>query len=948
MERSGHPVHYVPFLSLAGFLLPCLSCSLLLTLAQRPCAAQQPAIALITDQPAPELSGNYSLPPSQFRLAANGRVLFSSGGATAVFDWDAANGVPRRLLQTNDLLGSLGIPLSESDAAGVLDSTGHLLQINAAGHAAVAVTAAVKGAVDPAAVLFHDGSSFQLLKTALDSVTEIAVNNQDRVAVLGMVTLPTFPNPFQGLYIAAPGADPIEVAFQGKPAPSAIGGTYSRLRQIIGFNNSGHLAFLADVSGGNAVRAIFLYDGAEVRVVAKNGTAQGAIQSFDITPPTSGVSYLLNNNSKIAFRAATVGANVGVFVADASGAIVKLGAVNEPSGVEGLGNCSGIIYLRGFNDADRVLYDCLTMPGARNALLLRGPEDPAPRAILQRGQAIPGVGDFLATQQASLNNSGQVAVLASLSSTATPYAWLFAGDSDPVKIAAESESAPLGGAFLLAGRNAPALLNDAGQVVFLSDIGETNAVALFSWSASAGLASIVSSNDPLPEGANTVLRAVPFSGGSEELLVQFRRAGGQSTYFAKSLNPNAAELRKIVSEFDNIPGLGVIVSPDNLALNSKGEVAFNANLLGARLYPTAGILASIPGAVIQASVLAGETGPSGEILAALGPPRLNGQSQLAFQATTIPAGPPQPIVTQIQGIYVAPISPGPDGLQAIARQGDPVPGGGTFATWPTVFSSLALNEMGAVAFRAIADNGAAMGLYVGAPGAPLQEVVRTGRAVAGEVRAGNGIPAAYRLNDRGQVAFLLSLTGGGRSAGVFLATPGADGYTLQPIAMNNDSAPAPGSAAKFSMFFEEAVELNNAGQVAFFGGLQSANFNGGWFAGSGSANLALRAYNTQRIADNLRIGTFLTTKGGAALTDSGHLAVFVTEMIGPGPKPRIFVAAPDSTLRSLAISGDRAPGLSADFGKLLPNLSATRSGGILFNAILLNDALRAATFLATP
>ena len=897
------------------------------------CAGQQPtATAVITDRVALATSDKFSMPPSQFKLADKGNVYFASGGSTALFHWNQETGARERLLQTNDPLELLGLNLPKEYAGSLLDTTGALLQVNAAGHAAFLVSAAIKGDLDPAGIFLFDGSAYHEMKTPLDSFSQISLNNKDRVAVLGSK------NPFfgQGIYISTPDLDPIEVAVQSKPAPGT-GGVYSNFRQIIGFNDAGQVAFISDINGGNTGRAIFLFDGTEVRLVAKVGSANGNFNSFNIDTPTSGVYYALNNNGKIAFRAMVAGGNFGIWIGDASG-VSKLAGQGDPTGIQELGNCSQNLWLRGFNDSDRVLYDCLTTSGRRHALFLKSLTDPAPQVVFTRGQSAGSAGTFVTTQQASLNNAGKVAFLAMLTGGSSPMGWYLAsGDTDPIKIAVEGEGTPAGGTFGFGGRSTPALINAGGQVVFLADILESNAVGLFSWTSAGGVRSVVSSKDSLPDGANTVLRAGPASISDTETLVRVLKAGGQATFYAQQLNTDMSGLRKIVAEFDQVADEGTVVGPGSFSMNGKGEVVFTAALLGSRFYPSTGILANFPGSGLQRVVLTGAGVPGGDTITSFAASQLNNQSQVAFQAgTTSGQGIPG------QGVFIAPIATAAEGIQAVARQGDDMPGGGAFAT----FSSVVLNDRGQVGFRGTGTSGGA-GLFVGIGGGTPVKVVRNGDSVSQGVSVSNIPSNVFKLNATGQVAYFAGLTGNGKTGGIFLGTPGATEYTRQAVAVNGDSAPAP-DGPKFAFFREECVELNSSGQVAFWAILNSTGIGNGWFLSSAPENLSPRLLQNQQLPGGGQASAVWPGNRLVALADSGEMAIYVAEIYGTEFRPQIVIAGANGELRKFAWNGEEAQGTGSNFGKLHPTLVATPSGRFLFGAVLLDGPAQAGIFIDKP
>jgi hypothetical protein len=914
-----------------------LAASFLALIVAPQCTGQQPiATAVITDRAALATSDKFSMPPNQFKLTDTGNVYFASGGNTALFHWNQETGARQRLLQTNDPLELLGLNLPEKYAGSLLDTTGTLLQVNAVGHAAFLVSAAIKGEADPAGIFVFDGSSYHEMKTPLSIFSQILLNNQDRVAVLGSI------NPFfgQGIYISGPDMGPIEVAVVGKPAPGT-GGSYSMIQQLIGFNDAGQVAFLADINGGATSRAIFLFDGTEVHLVAKNGSANGDFNNLNVGTPNYGVFYALNNNGKVAIRAMVVGGNnFGIWIGDASGVSTKLASQGDATGVQELGNCSlQFLWLRGFDDSDRVLYDCNTSSGARHALFLKSLADPAPRVVFKRGQSGGPAGAFATLQQASLNNAGKVAFLATLTGGTSPMGWYLApGDTDPIKIAAEGEGTPAGGTFGLGGTSTPALINAGDQVVFLADILKSNAAGLFSWTSAGGVRSVVSSSDSLPDGANTVLRAGPASISDTETLVRVLKAGGQATFYAKQLKTGESGLRKIVAEFDQVPDVGTVVGPDSFSMNGKGEVVFTAALLGSNVYPRAGILANLPDSGLQKAVLAGDGVPGGDTITSFGAPQLNNQSQVAFKAgTTSSQG------MTGQGVFIAPITPAAEGIQAVARQGDAMPGGGpTFGS----FGNVALNDSGQVAFRGNGTSGGA-GLFVGTGGGTPVKVVRNGDSISPGVSVGMGAPNAFKLNAAGQVAYLIGLTGNGKNVGIFLGTPGANGYTQQALAINGDSAPVPGGT-KFMFFREETVDLNSSGQVAFWAILSSPEIANGWFLGSAPENLSPRLLQNQPLPGGGQASTIWPGNRLAALADSGEMAIYVTDTSKTDFQPQIVIAGADGELRKFAWNGEKAEGTGSEFGKLYPTLVATPSGRFLFSAVLLNGPDQAGIFIDTP
>jgi hypothetical protein len=209
----------------------------------------------------------------------------------------------------------------------------------------------------------------------------------------------------------------------------------------------------------------------------------------------------------------------------------------------------------------------------------------------------------------------------------------------------------------------------------------------------------------------------------------------------------------------------------------------------------------------------------------------------------------------------------------IARQGQAAPDGngtlGSFAEFP------ALNKSGQVAFGVhlqgtSGGNTDSQGIFRGSGGA-LTQIARAGQTAPD----GNGIfiPGNFlgnvQLNDSGQAAFWLELTGtsGGTKddSGIFLG----DGGPITQIAREGDIAPD--GDGHLEAFWYPA--LNNAGEVAFTAGISGTK--GGLRDGEGVFSGAGR-----RLTQIARTGQNAPDGNGAysffelapELTDAGHVA----------------------------------------------------------------------------
>ena len=116
--------------------------------------------------------------------------------------------------------------------------------------------------------------------------------------------------------------------------------------------------------------------------------------------------------------------------------------------------------------------------------------------------------------------------------------------------------------------------------------------------------------------------------------------------------------------------------------------------------------------------------------------------------------------TASQGIFL--INKG--AVTAVAFQGSPVPGSGTFST----FDSASVNNSGAIAFVADISGGtASQGLFL------VNKGTATAVALQGSPAPGGGTFAAFEsasLNNNGAIAFVADISGGSANQGIFFSS----------------------------------------------------------------------------------------------------------------------------------------------------------------------------------
>ncbi len=335
----------------------------------------------------------------------------------------------------------------------------------------------------------------------------------------------------------------------------------------------------------------------------------------------------------------------------------------------------------------------------------------------------------------------------------------------------------------LAAAGAPAL-NDNGQIAFIAD-----GAVFFSSQGATNL--VAGYGDPLPGGMTFLLSqgTVALNAQGQIAFLAFFSPGFRRGIFLST----DSGISKIAAEGDPAPGGGTFSFFNTPTINVSGQVSFVAFSSQTRR----GLYLSSGGTLAQLA-RQGDPAPGGGTFVNFTSPSINSGGQVAFQATVSGGG------SGGSGIFLA--SGGT--ITKIARNGDPAPGGGTFAS---LFGPLSLNDAGQIAFIGVFTPSGLSALYL-YTGSQITELAR-----AGGPAPGGGDFTSFNspsLNGGGQVAFQGSLSTG--NAGIFLSAEGS----LTSIVRPGDSSPE-GDA--FSLAFGPSI--NAAGQVAFASRLNNSPGN---------------------------------------------------------------------------------------------------------------------------
>ncbi len=375
------------------------------------------------------------------------------------------------------------------------------------------------------------------------------------------------------------------------------------------------------------------------------------------------------------------------------------------------------------------------------------------RTVVSAGQAAPGGGTFehfsVESQPvvAPPNARGDVAFFASLLRGAGSEGLFLATSRGIVKVAAEGDRAPGGGALSGFGRHPIPSVNLAGNVVFAAAVSKGKIVEGIFLSSRGRLRALAVAGEPAPGIPSGTFANLDFPAlndrGDVAFLATVRR--GRETIEAIHVRTGGG-VRKVVSQEDPAPAGGTFTAFGAPALNNAGVVAFAAVVEGR----------GVPGGVftvaddrVRMLAGAGDGTPLGGIFVKFSERvTIDHSGAVAFIALLRGA----PVLS---ALFVAE----GDRLKKVVALGDPAPAGGVFSSfgfWPT------LGSRGAAAFTASVDPGPPpTAVYVSGP-AGITKIAGIGDPLPGGAKLESfGLYPTVTMGPGGHVTFTSAPTATG-------------------------------------------------------------------------------------------------------------------------------------------------------------------------------------------
>jgi hypothetical protein len=395
----------------------------------------------------------------------------------------------------------------------------------------------------------------------------------------------------------------------------------------------------------------------------------------------------------------------------------------------------------------------------------RAVDAPALRTVAVAGQPAPGGGTFerfsIESQPivAAMNARGQVAFFATVLRGRASEGFFLASAGRISRVVAEGDTAPGGGTFSGFGRHPVPSLNAAGDVAFAAAVtgGRTVEGVFVSTGGKLRAVAVAGAAAPgIPAATFASLDAPTLADrGDVAFLATLRRGRetAEAIYLAR-----AGALHKVVAQGDPAPAGGTFAAFSVPALNGKGVVAFSAVVEG-RTVP--GGVFVVEGERVRMLVGAGDETPGGGVFAKFSDRvSINDAGAVAFNAVLAHG----PIAG---GLFIAEAG----APRRVVALGDSAPGGGRFShfgLWPT------LTAAGDLAFTASVDGGATPIAVFLATRAGIARIAGIGDPVpSGGTLASFGLYPLVTASPTGGLAFATAptSTGEGHDAIYAVAPP---------------------------------------------------------------------------------------------------------------------------------------------------------------------------------
>jgi hypothetical protein len=671
----------------------------------------------------------------------------------------------------------------------------------------------------------------------LPAVNNYALNENGDLAFHSIVS-GIAPSAVDGIWIGNSSAPPTKLLVNNDLTGSSLGGSFGVGINLRGFNNAGKVLFQSNPVGATSNQALFLKDLSNPTqvVFARNQSVPGGTTETFLTT----IQASLNDSGDVAFLAQlqSGSAPFGWFLGSGAALPIKIALQGEATPVGGTYGLAGMLTPAQINSVSQVAFQADVL-GPNTTGAFRWTPGGGTVSIVNTNDTLPaGANPIIRTFMPGASDDRFVFRAFKAGGRSIAFTEpIKPGGGKTTRIVGEGDSAPgIGGA--LYGVSADiSMINDNEEMAFATNrvIGASvyPAGVIFTHKPGVGLQKVAATGDTAPGiGGGTFVSFGPVQTPPSQLNSQ-----GQVAFFANiagsagNASRNGVFIGSVSGVVQAVARMGDVspiggafanITNADISLNESGQVTFHAISQSGITQTPAIFTGSVTASPVKV-VARGDAGPGGSIVSVI--PlnfQMNNAGQVVYVAGLVGGSSPKGIFLGTAG--------GAQASVALAGNGAPGTGDGVFSDFRDF--DIELNNSGAVAFRADINGGtASSGVFLGSASAPPAPRLIEGQPLPGGGTVGPLTPALnfigepFALTESGEMSiFVFNVSGAPNLQGHVIAN--SAGVLREFVTVGKK---AQGTGSDFGITFQ-AVATNSTGQFFFSAILVNGQARWGVFA----------------------------------------------------------------------------------------------------------------------
>lgn len=643
---------------------------------------------------------------------------------------------------------------------------------------------------------------------------------------------------FDGIWIGNSSAPPTKLLVNNDLTGSSLGGSFGVGVILRGFNNAGKVLFQSNPVGATSSHALFLKDLSNPTqvVFARNQSAPGGTTEFFVNT----IQASLNDSGEVAFLAQLLGGSApfGWFLGGGAAPPIKIALQGEATPIGGTYGLAGLLAPAQINSGSQVAF-LADVLGPNTTGAFRWTPGGGTVSIVNTNDTLPaGANPIIRTFMPGASDDRFVLQAFKAGGRAITFTEpIEPGGGKTTRIVGDGDSAPGIGGALYGVLGDISLINDNEEVAFATNrvIGASvyPASIIFTHKPGVGLQKVAATGDTAPGTGGGTYSTFGFdrtppsrinSQGQVSFFANIAGSAGNASRNGVFIGSVSGGVQAVARMGDASPigGAFANITSADISLNESGQVTFHATSQSG-ITQTPAIFTGSGTASPVKVVARGDAGPGGSTVSVI--PlnfQMNNAGQVVYVAGLVGGSSPEGVFLGTAG--------GAQASVALAGNGAPGTGGGVFSDFRDL--DIELNNSGAVAFRADITGGtASSGVFLGSASAPPAPRLIEGQSLPDGGTVGPLTPALnfigeqFALTESGEMSiFVLNASSAPNLQRHVIAD--SAGVLREFVAVGKK---AQGTGSEFGSIFN-AVATNSTGRFFFSAILVNGQARWGVFA----------------------------------------------------------------------------------------------------------------------